>query len=578
MRRTSPTSRRVPEWLRDVPFYPLLLGVYPVLALAEHNQARVSLLSFLAIVLAALGAAAAAFLVARRLLGSAEHGAAAVLLAEGIFWGFGHAEALFPELHFGVATLRLDPGGMGLGTVFVNVKPEQYVAVGERLFAWDAFFTGVWILGSLACAALLWRNRHRISWPTATPWLNLSAVFLVGLSAAILAWKGVSGFEPMWTGAADAVTGGTAELLAQASPPAPLPDIYFIVPDRYARSDVLRTVYGFDNSDFLSALADRGFFVAPSAAHYPTTMTELPAVLNLTYLDSLVARLPSGTSGSPALTRALAENRTARILRGFGYWYVHAGSWFEGTARSPQADRVVLGECGSTHSFGDLVVETTLLRLGREPWTRHVATTPEACRGLSRADSRRIRVKFEALEEVARDPVPTFTFVHFLFPHSPAVVDARGRDLTIGDRRERTGMELYIGQVRYFNQRILEVIDTIRARSSVPPVIILQADTGPISYQAGGLLPSLPDTAIAGMSHPQKKMMFGILNAYLVPGADSAALAAMEQPVNTFRVLLDHYFGLPLPPLPGRHYEYRGEALEEYRPLSPDFVRFQDPD
>ena len=40
------------------------------------------------------------------------------------------------------------------------------------------------------------------------------------------------------------------------------PNIYYIILDGYARADVLRDLYGFDNSEFIADLQERGFFVA----------------------------------------------------------------------------------------------------------------------------------------------------------------------------------------------------------------------------------------------------------------------------------------------------------------------------
>ena len=56
-----------------------------------------------------------------------------------------------------------------------------------------------------------------------------------------------------------------------------LPDIYYIVLDRYANEDTLRTIYNFDNSDFIDYLSIKGFYVASeSNANYSKTAHSLP--------------------------------------------------------------------------------------------------------------------------------------------------------------------------------------------------------------------------------------------------------------------------------------------------------------
>lgn len=42
-------------------------------------------------------------------------------------------------------------------------------------------------------------------------------------------------------------------------PQANLPDIYYFIPDGYARADVLDDLYGLNNSDFIGYLTTKGF-------------------------------------------------------------------------------------------------------------------------------------------------------------------------------------------------------------------------------------------------------------------------------------------------------------------------------
>jgi len=60
------------------------------------------------------------------------------------------------------------------------------------------------------------------------------------------------------------------------SPGQPAPDIYYIVLDAYARTDVLQQVYGIDNHAFLSNLQELGFQIVPcSRSNYNETILPL---------------------------------------------------------------------------------------------------------------------------------------------------------------------------------------------------------------------------------------------------------------------------------------------------------------
>ena len=102
----------------------------------------------------------------------------------------------------------------------------------------------------------------------------------------------------------------------------------------------------------------------------------------------------------------------------------------------------------------------------------------------------------------------------------------------------------YRNQLTYINRRLQTTIDEILDNSSDnPPVIILQADHGP----GFGLdWDSMPASNL--------KERFSIFNAYYLPRLDRDPIYDEITPVNTFRVLLNQYFGADLPLLPARSY------------------------
>jgi len=75
----------------------------------------------------------------------------------------------------------------------------------------------------------------------------------------------------------------------------------------------------------------------------------------------------------------------------------------------------------------------------------------------------------------------------------------------------------------FVNGEIEALIDTILSKSRVPPIIILQGDTG-LDF-------SLGTTA------------YNILNAYFFPDGNYGLLYESITPVNSFRVVLNTYFG-----------------------------------
>jgi hypothetical protein len=85
-------------------------------------------------------------------------------------------------------------------------------------------------------------------------------------------------------------------------------------------------------------------------------------------------------------------------------------------------------------------------------------------------------------------------------------------------------------------------VDKILAKSDRPPVIVLQSDEGPF-------IPFLHEFGRAGtdwreLSDPALQTHIRILNAYYLPNADpEQILYPSVTPVNSFRIIFDHYFG-----------------------------------
>ena len=84
-----------------------------------------------------------------------------------------------------------------------------------------------------------------------------------------------------------------------------------------------------------------------------------------------------------------------------------------------------------------------------------------------------------------------------------------------------------------FNRLLTQTVDRIlAAHHDHPPVIIIQGDHGPgVRFNQ------------VQLDHTDVFERFSILNAYYLPGVDSAGLYRSISPVNSFRVVLNNYFG-----------------------------------
>ena len=137
------------------------------------------------------------------------------------------------------------------------------------------------------------------------------------------------------------------ELSAYASSPAspshgtPHPgdrDIYYLVFDDYGSANSLNDEIGWHN-DLPDWLTSQGFYVAPqSHANYVRTSLSIAAVMNLTSLDDVAARMGRTNGDLGPIHQMLEAPEAGRYLQARGYRYIQIGSWFGPTKTSQIAD------------------------------------------------------------------------------------------------------------------------------------------------------------------------------------------------------------------------------------------------
>lgn len=301
------------------------------------------------------------------------------------------------------------------------------------------------------------------------------------------------------------------------------PDVYYIILDAYGRQDVLREKYGFDNSQFVSDLRERDFYVGDcSQSNYGFTEYSLSSSLNYDYLEAL------GGVDDNSRVALIKHSAVRSFFESLGYEII---AFPTGWASTEWRDADIFYGYGDTFTtlseFEKLFIDTTMLRV-QSDFNR------SSVQNVSKKDARRMRV-FSALEKLKQIPGEkrrTFVFAHLVVPHPPYSFGPDGEWVAFNDGasvEERT--KAYTDQVIFINREILKVVDAILSESSIPPIIIIQGDHGP-----------LPDIAFSG----HEKMP--ILNAYYLPGTDVQGLLYPSiSPVNTFRVVLNYYFDQSLP-------------------------------
>ncbi len=298
----------------------------------------------------------------------------------------------------------------------------------------------------------------------------------------------------------------------------------------------MRHEFGYDNTPFMDDLTAMGFYVAGcSQSNYAQTELSLGSSLNFGYLQDLLSSDDIAQDNRQVLWGLMRHSAVRGLLESQGYRIVGFETGYYWTELQ-DAD-VYLAPAQSLIP-GLSAFETTLLRT-TAAWAAIDAmpSLPGVLfPGVNNAvdvQRNRIAFDFDQLETMGRLQGPKFVFAHIVSPHRPFVFDAQGNPVEDAYTWQKEGPAIdwyskgYTEQVGYLNQRMLKALRAILADSEVPPIIILQSDTGP---EEGG---------------SQDRM--AILNAYYVQGKHPSQLYPGISPVNTFRVVFDTAFGAEVP-------------------------------
>ncbi len=322
-------------------------------------------------------------------------------------------------------------------------------------------------------------------------------------------------------------------------------DIYYIILDRYARADVLTDVYNFDNSEFIQFLKRRGFYIVENSyANYQSTYLSLSSSLNMEYLHNLVENRGDRSSTLLALGQLLSNFRLWQILKAKGYKYFHLGL---GANRNADVNFEISRTQSTSNLILDVIYQKSLLWACLSMFDLHRGITEDLVNGYRLVHRERVLYQLDKLKQLPQIDGPTFAFAHFLIPHPPYVFEADGKSVSILEEGSRTEEVNYLNQLKYTNKVIMELVDVLLDSSGIKPIIIIQADEGP--YPANYDFKHIED-----MPRNKLRQKFAILNALYLPDVQNPPLYADMSPVNTFRFVLNLYFGTDFRILPDKEY------------------------
>ena len=330
-------------------------------------------------------------------------------------------------------------------------------------------------------------------------------------------------------------------------------DIYYLIFDQYAREDILKEEFNYDNHNFITYLRDKGFYIADNSyANYPHTMHSLASSLNMNYLNNLFnyETKNSNNSAYVVIKSLLEDFEVMRILKSEGYRYLHFGAGEGHTIENKFADYNynIFSTISNQRIILEIIYSKSLLSPVLKFFDLDIGVKQRLLNDFRSLIGERILYQFNELEQIPEITEPTFVFAHILIPHQPFVFDSSGNALSISEEISRSHRTNYIGQINFINGKIMNLIEAIFEKSEVKPIIIIQSDEGP--YPEG----YKKDIKLHNLLSMDLYKKFGIINAYYLPDAGNDYLYQDISPVNSFRIIFNKYFGKDYKMLKDKHY------------------------
>jgi hypothetical protein len=501
---TTPTwTRRLP----GLPLYPVLAAAYPVIYLYAQNvqEAIPPAEIFVPLVICV-----AATLIVFGIVGALTRAWAAAALASTLL--------LVLFFTYGMAW-------DWLGTFL----PGQWVLL------------GAWLLLAVIGLAFIWRF-HALADRVTLP-LNV----ITGLALLFnLVLIGIVVFNVRPT-AANTGSGVTAS--GESPNPVSRPDVYWIILEEYGSQSVLQDDFHYDNTPFLDALRDRGFYIADdSTANYLKTAPSIESARNLEYLDgpALREQARAADDWGPIYRGLRSEFEVHKFLDSLGYRFIYAGTFWSPMGKHPLAEINYIYD-KLTSEFLDVLQRATILRAFED-------LGPEAPYDWRRNRYNQTLYELRSLERASTLGGPKFVHFQLALDHEPYVFRPDGSFITADEERDLTHEEEYVEQLKYTNAQMLKWVDQVLdVPAAERPIMVLLADEGPWPW---GYRRDERGFDWTAASPEELKQKFGILNAVYLPDKDpeEAGFYDTITPVNQFRVLFNAEFGLDLPLLPDRNY------------------------
>jgi hypothetical protein len=485
----------IKNYLKTFPLHPLLFAIYPILFLYANNLAQVNFTEILLPCAVSL----------------------IVTIFIYIFFTFVYKNAIKASIFISIALILF----FSYGYIYDGFRWIIYSITGSRAISTtiikDRFLLPFIILLVGSGGFFLYFSKKRFAFIAKI--FTIIAIVLIILNITIIAKNYLtknnisSGLTKNQVNSTKNIDNSNIRKL----------DIYLITVDEFAGFNMIKNYYGYNPSWFFDSLAKKGFHIIPkSRSNYFCTENCLHSVLNMDYIHY-----------HPELCN---DCRSASIFKTMGYKFINT---------IPAQNFVDAIYLKMNSIFIMKLIHTSLLKSLELELHRY-----------------KILYIFNNFDKLVMEKSPKFVHIHILSPHVSFFSDSTGNRLSYNDKENWRDKKIYLGQWLFVAKRINTVIDNILEQSPSKPIIVIQSDHGVRALQHGSQNPPLifDKNGNIHIENDTNRILnyfqacYNNVNAFYFPDGNYEDLYDTLSPVNTFRIILNHFFNGKYKLLPDESY------------------------
>jgi hypothetical protein len=315
------------------------------------------------------------------------------------------------------------------------------------------------------------------------------------------------------------------------------PDIFLLVLDALASSKSLQEQLGYNNYVLDSFLKTNNFYVANNAkANYNSTIFSVSTMLNLDYLPPWIQPVMDEPKILFWGTESLKNNSLYQILNSENYT-IH--NYEALSSDNPNwTDPSFFDYLRTEHYYA----KTLFGRFHRDIFWNFVPTNisfleKRQMESINKRNELQKKYIDKTVALVKRACVPTlrpkFVYGHLMVAHDPYLFDSSGKILKNEEALKKnniTNPRTYCDQMPATNSVIHDLVTHIKQKNKENTIIIVMSDHG------------MPNELIKKSGYS-----FDAFSSFYFPDHDYKKLNDSIQPVNSFRIVLNKFFGANYP-------------------------------